>query len=225
MFASTSFFFFFFFNDTATTEIYTLSLHDALPISHAGLIHDRHHDDGNARGACIILQLQQNLPPGRLHQYFQGDCVGLALRHDLHGAARLITQHHLVAGSGKMRLDKLSCHGVILNDKNPRCLLRLSPERAFLWGHWWNSGSYRQTKMEAASLAGLTIHGQATSLQLQEASRYRQTQAHAFGGLSRFPQLVEDLEDALLFLGRNPRPGTTAHLRGLLPAEIGRAHV
>src|SRR6266567_8450254 len=31
---STSFFFFFFFfNDTATTEIYTLSLHDALPIS------------------------------------------------------------------------------------------------------------------------------------------------------------------------------------------------
>src|SRR6266498_4526133 len=28
-----SFFFFFFFNDTATTEIYTLSLHDALPIA------------------------------------------------------------------------------------------------------------------------------------------------------------------------------------------------
>src|SRR5712675_2192163 len=28
------FFFFFFFNDTATTEIYTLSLHDALPIRH-----------------------------------------------------------------------------------------------------------------------------------------------------------------------------------------------
>src|SRR6266496_5127588 len=30
---SRSFFLFFFFNDTATTEIYTLSLHDALPIS------------------------------------------------------------------------------------------------------------------------------------------------------------------------------------------------
>src|SRR2546429_8909581 len=28
------YFFFFFFNDTATTEIYTLSLHDALPIYH-----------------------------------------------------------------------------------------------------------------------------------------------------------------------------------------------
>src|SRR5438876_4807345 len=33
--SSTYSFFFFFFNDTATTEIYTLSLHDALPISTA----------------------------------------------------------------------------------------------------------------------------------------------------------------------------------------------
>src|SRR5260221_5486725 len=41
----TPFFFFFFFNDTATTEIYTLSLHDALPIS------CRHHRwPGSRRG-------------------------------------------------------------------------------------------------------------------------------------------------------------------------------
>src|SRR6266498_5438701 len=33
---SHSLLFFFFFNDTATTEIYTLSLHDALPISSRG---------------------------------------------------------------------------------------------------------------------------------------------------------------------------------------------
>src|SRR5574337_697610 len=31
-------YFFFFFNDTATTEIYTLSLHDALPISGRGTL-------------------------------------------------------------------------------------------------------------------------------------------------------------------------------------------
>src|SRR2546425_2656719 len=31
--------FFFFFNDTATTEIYTLSLHDALPISDRDRLH------------------------------------------------------------------------------------------------------------------------------------------------------------------------------------------
>src|SRR2546421_8803338 len=34
IFPVSHFIFFFFFNDTATTEIYTLSLHDALPISH-----------------------------------------------------------------------------------------------------------------------------------------------------------------------------------------------
>ena len=36
------FFFFFVFNDTATTEIYTLSLHDALPISGQGFKADRY---------------------------------------------------------------------------------------------------------------------------------------------------------------------------------------
>src|SRR5438477_4808948 len=45
------FFFFFFFNDTATTEIYTLSLHDALPISRAVSARrwgDRGRDRGDA---------------------------------------------------------------------------------------------------------------------------------------------------------------------------------
>src|SRR3982751_7006870 len=39
---------FFFFNDTATTEIYTLSLHDALPISRRGIRTDPRRD-GDAR--------------------------------------------------------------------------------------------------------------------------------------------------------------------------------
>src|SRR5256885_12092030 len=45
---------FFFFNDTATTEIYTLSLHDALPISvgatHGGGPLGRMHAAGGAPG-------------------------------------------------------------------------------------------------------------------------------------------------------------------------------
>src|SRR5260221_7766015 len=44
-----SFFFFFFFNDTATTEIYTLSLHDALPIC---LFDAAHQDHAAVRGAA-----------------------------------------------------------------------------------------------------------------------------------------------------------------------------
>src|SRR6266404_9321268 len=49
--------FFFFFNDTATTEIYTLSLHDALPIRRAargccGSPDPRGRPDGNARSGA-----------------------------------------------------------------------------------------------------------------------------------------------------------------------------
>src|SRR5436305_12002170 len=36
--------FFFFFNDTATTEIYTLSLHDALPIYDVRVLDELFHD-------------------------------------------------------------------------------------------------------------------------------------------------------------------------------------
>src|SRR5690348_18090398 len=43
------FFFFFFFNDTATTEIYTLSLHDALPILKSG------DDEGSIHGNLASL--------------------------------------------------------------------------------------------------------------------------------------------------------------------------
>src|SRR5205809_7824516 len=47
-----SFYFsFFFFNDTATTEIYTLSLHDALPISH------RRHDRREVADDLLLLGL------------------------------------------------------------------------------------------------------------------------------------------------------------------------
>src|SRR5215510_1779643 len=49
------FFFFFFFNDTATTEIYTLSLHDALDLTAAGirrLAVDQHHAGAALLGAA-----------------------------------------------------------------------------------------------------------------------------------------------------------------------------
>src|SRR3712207_8351895 len=55
---------FFFFNDTATTEIYTLSLHDALPISEgkgAGLVLPR----GTTEGMTLHLnEIAQAVAPG-----------------------------------------------------------------------------------------------------------------------------------------------------------------
>src|SRR5260221_1803181 len=55
-------FFFFFFNDTATTEIYTLSLHDALPILRA------------------VARVQRNAHGRRNGQLMAVDLVGLARR-------------------------------------------------------------------------------------------------------------------------------------------------
>src|SRR2546426_5014415 len=54
-----SLFFFFFFNDTATTEIYTLSLHDALPISNdSPLAQDRVHSGPEVgEQTCRVLVL------------------------------------------------------------------------------------------------------------------------------------------------------------------------
>src|SRR5258706_14216889 len=45
--------FFFFFNDTATTEIYTLSLHDALPI----LVDARHPGESFERARLVDVEL------------------------------------------------------------------------------------------------------------------------------------------------------------------------
>src|SRR3712207_8728293 len=53
----------FFFNDTATTEIYTLSLHDALPIS---AVLDGHREAGNLTGGIgrVLRAEEEPGPPG-----------------------------------------------------------------------------------------------------------------------------------------------------------------
>src|SRR3712207_8055659 len=54
---------FFFFNDTATTEIYTLSLHDALPIS--SFFNDLMHTLGD-RGRALIGRSREAIAQGDL---------------------------------------------------------------------------------------------------------------------------------------------------------------
>src|SRR2546430_7021800 len=60
-------FFFFFFNDTATTEIYTLSLHDALPI----------YKSRAMRPQVIVRRPRAALPTDRgVHEQHQTDDAG-----------------------------------------------------------------------------------------------------------------------------------------------------
>src|SRR2546422_4649711 len=54
---------FFFFNDTATTEIYTLSLHDALPISLA--LTEAHGADLDGAEAAVDAVLAESELPAR----------------------------------------------------------------------------------------------------------------------------------------------------------------
>src|SRR5207249_11046560 len=74
-----SFFFFFFFNDPPTTEIYTLSLHDALPISrNSRLVHAparRLADDQQPRPAA-----DEKHRSGRIRQMLCADGARLRLR-------------------------------------------------------------------------------------------------------------------------------------------------
>src|SRR5437016_12669221 len=77
---------FFFFNDTATTEIYTLSLHDALPISYflcpGNFSTNSKRRDPSRTSLCAVLSLfagQRSLDTGlhscnsqiRLHYFFR----------------------------------------------------------------------------------------------------------------------------------------------------------
>src|SRR2546428_9193886 len=62
--ASSISYMFFFFNDTATTEIYTLSLHDALPIS-AGPDGALRHVDDRRRRAVRSVDARSRAPSRR----------------------------------------------------------------------------------------------------------------------------------------------------------------
>src|SRR5689334_25054984 len=64
---------FFFFNDTATTEIYTLSLHDALPIYLLGLVDHPHAPAADLAEDLVVPQLAQGRGYGGRRGGFGGD--------------------------------------------------------------------------------------------------------------------------------------------------------
>src|SRR5215467_16143038 len=71
MLTSVIMFFFFFFNDTATTEIYTLSLHDALPIRRRVR---RYPQQTRRRPACCLKRRRLDRKIGRAHAELQSPC-------------------------------------------------------------------------------------------------------------------------------------------------------
>src|SRR2546422_8357646 len=88
---------FFFFNDTATTEIYTLSLHDALPIFGAAVV-------GDDEPVGIDVEERDGEPLGC-------EAVTEGPGHDLHDGRRPVGA---VPGTGDRKSTRLnSSHGYI----------------------------------------------------------------------------------------------------------------
>src|SRR2546430_7956648 len=77
--------FFFFFNDTATTEIYTLSLHDALPIVGLGVDGSASNERGD-----LLLEVKQALLVARGRGGPTALTVRDALRLGTRGGAALL---------------------------------------------------------------------------------------------------------------------------------------
>src|SRR5947209_14309522 len=78
--------FFFFFNDTATTEIYTLSLHDALPISSERV---------NCQSTCSAMAWSQLRSPRDALTIFHSSVVGPRPRSEEH-TSELQSRQYLV---------------------------------------------------------------------------------------------------------------------------------
>src|SRR5258705_14021997 len=81
-----AYFFLFFFNDTATTEIYTLSLHDALPISSRSEP-GSWTTSGNPQKRCR-LEPVQSPPSNREYR-------GISLRHHRDRKSTRLNSSHL----------------------------------------------------------------------------------------------------------------------------------
>src|SRR5690348_17534689 len=81
-----SLFFLFFFNDSATPQIYTLSLHDALPISEAqNDVRNPHVQRENYHKPCRQL-------PGRCHRVHRSEEHTSELQSPVHLVCRLLLE-------------------------------------------------------------------------------------------------------------------------------------
>src|SRR2546430_9000039 len=91
MYRRTRFFFYdFFFNDTATTEIYTLSLHDALPIFEGG------PDDALRQGPFDVGDLLAHLVPDIRYRILRSEEHTSELQSQSNLVCRLLLEKKLL---------------------------------------------------------------------------------------------------------------------------------
>src|SRR5256885_7251023 len=126
--------FFFFFNDTATTEIYTLSLHDALPISPArGGGPD---PDGRHPGHPELHGARAGGGPGQGDRPCRGCvCPGRHPLRDAHGdrkSTRLNSSHLVISYAVFCLKKKIKTHSNALRYARVLALLPPQPRQILL---------------------------------------------------------------------------------------------
>src|SRR5215813_15066209 len=116
------FFLFFFFNDTATTEIYTLSLHDALPICRL--------DPPRALVAVLTSMPAAGIPLGDVIDdsgYAHRDAAAWANPLRRAGAQLVQDLHPHDRGPRGTHHGAIICNGNLYCPATPRMLLELAP--------------------------------------------------------------------------------------------------
>src|SRR3712207_8692238 len=105
--------YFFFFNDTATTEIYTLSLHDALPILHPEDIERVRSEFFRAKAACDEYQLEYRIvrSDGAIRWMLGSGAPRFTPRSEEH-TSELQSRQYLVC---RLLLEKKKKHNIKLN--------------------------------------------------------------------------------------------------------------
>ena len=125
------FLFVFFFNDTATTEIYTLSLHDALPISHYNswkwwILDPNYDQDGNSNNPYSVAQSTIGEDANPL--YGQNPIVCIP-QGDLFQYGFLVAKHMAIQHAQEIKTDReFQIYTVGLGDENPDGPFALDPE-------------------------------------------------------------------------------------------------
>src|SRR2546425_1739515 len=190
---------FFFFNDTATTEIYTLSLHDALPIS--GGMPDGEH--GGGHGEVSALEPEPRRAP-ELSRGRRGIMVGNAREADEAPWIALAEARRPVVVDLVHRLDQLAVLHAQADPQDPVHHLGVDPVEVLVLQAQVRRGRVRAALVEP-DLEHL-FHV------------LRESPLHA---VEAEPEAAKDSE--LLFFGVPARTiRRLAHLRDLVPKPRGR---
>ena len=199
-------FFFFFFNDTATTEIYTLSLHDALPIFYVdvGLAHDKAYlslgnkfEELATHKEKPLAKQGEEISKEHLNELIYSYLEDFTLKlHGEHGKALIETHKNRKAKDAdekEKHLDELAEKVGLLNKQNPQESTYLAMKQIL------KENKYRSHRaiLRLAPKIVEQAHGHMTSLYFKETlghEKYRDKPKWALEALNKLSKTNYEMD-------------------------------